>query len=257
MIRGTSNDVIGQIASTCGVDYLGTKTSDGQVWIQKNRKYNEYASAIADHGYIDGQSCMHLGYDIDNKLIYSNIVEKKNPTAVFLTSKYTQNTYTVTDFQVLNRSGLMNTISGYAEAIRDQSIFSTTSTLTDEVDVVRQTQKLMLHSDVYDAVTQSRVFFRPINAGNVHSNYQIAKYQNKRIANLYSLNVEVVVSQPTENVRLLDNVVYESKMQDGRNTAYSGNYIVTSRVIYIQGFNYNEKFELTRQGLNIAANSQK
>jgi hypothetical protein len=257
IIKGTSNEVIARIAEKCKLDYRGTKTTDSQLWAQKNKKYHEFAKTVTRHGYVDNESCMVLAYDLDDKLFYTNVSVKKEAVAKFFTARFDQNAYTVTDVQNKNRSGIMNNISGYAEGVRNQSLFNLNqSSLKDKVDAVKLSQKLMLHSDLYNLVNQSRVFFRPIDAGNVHSNYDAAAYQNKRIANLYAFNVEVTIAEPTKDVRLLDFVDFEAKTQDGQVAAMSGRYIVTSRVIYIQGINYNEKFELTRQGLNTTAESQ-
>jgi hypothetical protein len=255
-IIGTSDKVINTIADNCGIKYIGVKTSDSQEWWPKNRKNHEFAVDTAKRGYINDESCLQLAYDLDNVLIYANIAESKQPTGLFLTAKYAENSYNVTDFRIKNDSGLMNNLNGYAEDVRKQSLLSLDSELFDTVKLVRISQKIMMDSKIYNSIKQSRVFFRPIDSGSLHENYELAYYQNRRIAGTYALGIEVIVNQPTKNVKLLDCVEYTTMLQDGLVTAYSGKFIVTSRVIYIQGINYFEKLELTRQGLNSNAPTQ-
>ena len=256
-ITGSSNFVIESIANTCQITYAGTKTADSMTWIPMNKRYHQFAHDVASHGFVDEQSCMQLAYDLDDVLIYSNVAENKDVKKTFLTAKYDEKTYTVTDFQPKAKSGLMNAISGYAEEQHEQSILTLTPTVTNKASVKSLTSKLLMNKGIYNTINkQGKVFYRPINAGNTHENYWLAYYQNKRLSNLYSFGMDLVIAQPSTNVRLLDFINYEARLQDGQITAYSGKYLVTARVVYIQGNNYYEKFEVSRQGVNAPVETQ-
>ncbi len=256
-VIGSSDFILQSIANDCRINYKGTKTSDSMTWFPINKKYHEFAGEVAAHGFVNEQSCMQLAYDLDDVLIYANLAEDKAIKGFFLTAKYDENTYTVTDFQPKSKTGLMNAVSGYAEEMREQSILTITPDITNKAKVKSLTSRLMLNKNIHKTVDQQgQVYFRPIDAGNTHENYWSAYYQNKRLANMYGFGLDLVIAQPSEGVQLLDVINYEARLQDGQVTAYSGKYVVTARVIFIHGNNYFEKFEVCRQGINAVVESQ-
>jgi hypothetical protein len=108
---------------------------------------------------------------------------------------------------------------------------------------------LLVNTGVQQLVKQSRVSFEPLNAGNVHDNYERALYQNRRVSNLFSSGIEVSTAERT-NIQLLDTVQVSIDTPDQYMKVYSGTYRVASRVVYVVGNNYSEKFELFRRTLN-------
>lgn len=254
-IQGTSNYALSRIATICQIkNYIGTTTADNQLWISKNKQYREFARDIVDRGYVNDLSCMQLAFDLTGSLIYKNLSEKRTKVAQFLTSKYGKDSFIATDFSIHSQSGLMNSLTGYAEEVHAPSIG--TSDVFDKVQASKLTSKMMLNLDVKKAINRSRVSFCPINGGNTHTNYEKAYYQNLRLSNLFSFGLDIVTPDVTY-VSLLDFVAYESRIANtNRVSAYSGEYYVTSKAIYIQGVNYFEKLELARQGINAAAANQ-
>jgi hypothetical protein len=47
-------------------------------------------------------------------------------------------------------------------------------------------------------VVQNKVSFAPIDVGNVHDNYEQARYQNERLGNLFTYGVEFVTPRLVE-----------------------------------------------------------
>jgi hypothetical protein len=88
------------------------------------------------------------------------------------------------------------------------------------------------------------VRYSPIDPGNVHSDYEKALYQNRRLANLFQNRIDVVTPERT-TLGVLDYVNLTLDLS----TSYSPkrfnlDYWITSHVVYIHGNNYYEKFEL-------------
>lgn len=258
MTRGTSADVIESIATKCNFpNFFKTNTADYQVWIQRNMRYHEYASFIASHGYLNDNSCMQLAFDLSGNLIYKDVTDKRSVSEVFSTAKYQEGSLIATDFKVKNRSGLLNALSGYADEMLAPSVITGGSPdIFKTVPITKLTNKLMVNADIYNNVEKGRVLYAPVDCGNVHANYIKAKYQNARIASTYAFGLELITPQISK-VSLLDFIQFVSQQPGEKSdNAFSGTYLVTSRVVYIQGINYYEKIEAVRHGLNAAVNSQ-
>jgi hypothetical protein len=69
------------------------------------------------------------------------------------------------------------------------------------------------------------------------------------VSNLFSSGIEVSTAERT-NIQLLDTVQVSIDTPDQYMKVYSGTYRVASRVVYVVGNNYSEKFELFRRTLN-------
>jgi hypothetical protein len=257
LIKGTSAEVIGRIATRCGFpNYIKNDTADNQVWIQRNMRFHEFANFIARHGYASDSSCMQLAVDLSGALIYKNIIAKAQSVESFDTAKFGNSSLIATDYKMKNRSGLLNALSGYADATIKPSIMSGTVERIATVPVTKLTEKMMVNQAVYNAIEKSRVLFAPIDCGNVHPNYVKAKYQNERIAATYALSLELITPEVTQ-IKVLDFIDFLSRKTEEKNDkSYSGTYLVTGRVIYVQGINYYEKIEAVRHGLNATVTSQ-
>jgi hypothetical protein len=251
-IKGTSNFALNKIATTCQIaNYSGTPTADDQLWISKNKQYRTFAKDIMERGYVNETSCMQLAFDLNGTLIYKNLSEKRTKVAQFITSKYQSNSFIVTDFRIKSNSGFLNSVSGYADEVHAQSLG--TNDTFNKVTATPLTSRMMVNTDVNKTVARGRVSFAPIDGGNTHDNYEKAFYQNMRLSNLFSFGLEIVTPDVT-NLALLDYISYEAKIANKEKvSAYSGEYYITSKAIYIQGINYYEKFELVRQGIQTSS----
>ena len=86
-----------------------------------------------------------------------------------------------------------------------------------------------------------------IDFGNVHSNYERARYQNTRYNLLNSLTGEFLFPFQT-NWEPFDNFNL-ALTADLNSTQYNGEYTVQSKIISIQGTTYNEKIIAVKNGL--------
>jgi hypothetical protein len=242
--HGTSNDALQNLASTCSLKYSGTPTSDSQVWYSGNHQNHEWARMLAERGYKSTNSCMQLGLDLSATLVYSNVMEKSEPIARFSVGDPKPGYYLASDFLPASTAGSANHFSGYKESAVAQSVFTQgQQTLSDVSVFVPASTKLLVNDSVVSSVARGRVYFTAVDSGNVHSFYEKALYQNRRLTGLFNMRMELVTPMHT-NLKLLDTLEVVVDSKNKKQEAFSGNYRVASRVVYIHDMNYYEKLEL-------------
>lgn len=250
-VRGTSNDVLQQIASTCGLNYDGISTNDAQLWMPRNRTFGEFAYAIKRRGYVSDASYMELGVNPDGTMIYRDVTQLGAPQKTIVLGQLKDGAITAMDYLPHVKSGLNNKMTGYQNARYDQSMIEQqASTANSSVTIQIDSNAPLFNTQVQTLVQRGYQSFGGIDVGNTHSNYEKAFYQNLRIANSYSLDVEFLLYSPS-NLSLFDTFVFsvddEANKQDA---AYAGTYITVGRALAITGAQYSEKILGTRQGLN-------
>lgn len=248
-IRGTSHDVIKQIAHTCKLEFssLSTQTSDSMLWSGANRAYNEYARDIARHGYVDDKSQMVLGVDTEGVLKYMNINAIPKPTVrLGYVAQATSGPFVqITDFTPSNIAGNNNAIAGYQHDRHSQSLED--EKVHKKVTLDPDCKKPLINKKVRDEVGRGGVSYSPIDFGNTHENYERALYQNTRYNLLNNLAAEVLIGFQTD-MDLFDNFIYVPPAQL-KSDAYAGEYTISGKIIYIAGSSYNEKLITVKNGL--------
>jgi len=255
-IRGTSNDVLSQIASTCGIPYDGTSTSDAMLWMPRNRTFGEFAKKVAARGYASAGSYMVLGVDPIGGMKYKDVNNLPAPTAKIVLGQYEMGSFTATGYNPQAKSGLNNKMTGYKnQRVQQSMVAADTHTVHDQITFTPDSNAPLFNSAIPDKIQQGYKTFSAIDVGNVHPSYEQAVYQNMRFANLYSMSVEFLLSTPT-NLQLLDTFTFsvdtENQKQD---VAYAGVYTIAARAFLITGANYGEKLLGVRQGTNAAYTS--
>jgi hypothetical protein len=247
-ITSTSSGALQELATICGLSMVTQNTVDTQTWIPRNIPYFEWARQIAERGYRSERSCMQLALTPNKELRYRDLSDTPALSGGFVFPNPKSGYFSVTDFQPKSNSGTMNHQTAYQEKRVVQSAVATNpqeDLSSIGVTKVKAQDKLFLNSSVKNSVKQSRVRFSPIDAGNVHPNYERALYQNRRLSNLFTNVIEIVTPEATS----LDALDYVSLSLDfdlpASPALYNGNYWVSAKAIYIQGNNYYEKFELS------------
>ncbi len=250
-IQGTSNDVLQQIAGLCGLKYDGTATNDPQLWMPKNKAYRMFAKDIVSTGYVNDTSCMVAGVDLDATLRYKNVNALPKATKRIVAYRYEANAVTAVDVSLSASSGFNNAVTGYQNMRYVQSsIADDIHTQLQDLEFTRDSTAPLYNTTLKDKLGRGPVRFGPIDVGNVHENYERASYQNLRYRNLFSMGIEVLVSNIAD-FQLLEQVNFSAQKEDlNQNQMVSGDYTVSGHSIYVQGANYFEKLGLTRHGTN-------
>jgi len=249
--RGASNDVLQQVAQACGLKYSGTSTSDTQLWMQRNRTYGEFTRRVAAHGFINDKSYMVACVDLNGTLLYKDANNLPTAQLVVVANQLVDGAYTCMDASATAASGLNNKVTGYNYSHFDQSMAGATAqTEHATLAFTPDSRSPLFNTTMKNAAGRGMISYAPIDVGNTHEMYQRAKYQNRRYANLYNLDVEFLMPQPT-TLDLLKTYTFSSVDEnDRKDIANSGDYTVAARSILIQGTQYGEKIVGTRHGTN-------
>lgn len=255
---GTSSTALKEIATTCGLTYEGPATSDFQLWHPYNSKYSRFAKEIALSSWIDANSCMQLAVTRDKKMRLLNVSNFNNAASVELFSNRTTSSVSlpVTSINVLTKSGFLNGETGYQDTLIGQSLTTTVDQDISELVVRKNSATLSMNAGIKSQVEQARVRYAPIDVGNVSLNFHRARYQNARLAGYFSFGAEIVVPQLTD-ATVLDTVSCDMTKSDVNGVQdISGKFLVTSKVLYVQGLNVFQKIEVFRHGNNLPNNTQ-
>jgi len=254
-LEGTADNVLQQIASTCGLKYDGTPTNDSQIWVPRNRTYRAWAKDIADHAWVNDTSCMILGIDLDGTLRFKDVNNLPDAQIKIIGYTYASDALTATDLEVNAASGLNNVLSGYQNMRVSQSqITDDTHTVIKDLAFTPDVKTPHYNDALKQTLNRGAVRFSPIDAGNVHDNYEKASYQNLRYRNLLSFGLDALMVDATD-VPLIARVNLGLQVEgSAQDTSNSGNYTTTGHAIYVQGANYSEKIGMCRHGTNEIAN---
>jgi hypothetical protein len=250
-IEGTSQNVLKEIAQTCDLKFDGAATNDSMIWVPRNRTYRAWAKDIANHAWITDTSCMVLGVDLDGTMRLVDVNKKVDPEVKIVGYQFQKGSLTATDIQVSASSGLNNALTGYQNMRVAQSVTAENAhTVIKSLNWTPDVKTPHYNEDLKQKLGRGAVRFAPIDAGNLHLNYDKADYQNKRYRNLYSFGLDALMVTTT-GIQLGQKVSLALQVEElAQDTPNSGAYTTTSRAIYVQGANYSEKIGLARQGTN-------
>lgn len=253
-ITGSSSAVLSSIASTCGLKFNGITTNDTQLWMPRNRSYGMFAKKVASRGYVSDASYMIHCVDMTGTMQYQDVNNLPAPKAAIILNQMSTTAFTAIDVSAVAASGLNNQITGYWNTRYEQSTTNSTALTTahDTVQFEADSRSPLFNTAVKSDTSRGLMTYAPIDVGNVHSNYERAAYQNMRFANLYNMDVQFLMSTPT-NLDLLSTFTFSvTNEQDAQDTGYAGNYAVSARAIYIKGATYAEKLIGSRHGTNFS-----
>jgi hypothetical protein len=251
-IRGTSTDVLSQIASRCGLKFNGVTTNDSQLWMQRNRTYGEFALQIKRRGYASDSSYMELGVNPDGTMSYVDVQSLPDPTQTVVLGQYMQGGITAVDYVPHASSGLPNKMTGYQNTRFDQSIVgSSLSSPNSQVSFTPDSKSPLFNTTIQSTIARGYQSYGGLDVGNVHANYEKAIYQNRRFANTYSLSVEFLIQTPT-TFRLFDTFTFSVDQEvNKQDVAFAGIYTVAGKTLAITGAQYSEKILGVRNGTNL------
>lgn len=242
--RGTSSDVLSQIAAECGLGYVGAATNDLQYWLQRNMPYSTFAKYIAAHAYASDTAHLVLGVDLNGRMKFQDVRGIK-PTAKVAYQSETQDAFVAQFFQPTTSSGVANAVNGYSDMRITQSVL-TDSEIFDQMTFKPDSKKVLINPKVRAQVGQSNVTFGPLDFGNVHPNFEKAKYLSSRFNAVAALGAQFLFNSVTELDLLTRFTFSTSATSPGE---YDGVYTVANRIIYVESSTYAEKIIAVKDGI--------
>jgi len=250
IINNTASGALKEICNKTGLTFVGPETADQQLWIPYNRKYKDFARYITSRSFVEDGSCMQSAVNFNKQFRLVDVSKfEKLPTKQTFNNAPTSGQSQIADWNLLNRSGFLNSVSGYADSNVSQSVLKD-DVIIDATKVVKNTAKLMMSEAVRKAVGQNRVIHAPIDVGNVNANYQKGIYQNQRLGNLFNTGLEFITPDyvDADLMEVVNCVVSRPGAQGVTNI--SGRYMITSKVYYVSHNSFTQKLEVFRHGLN-------
>lgn len=253
--EGTSAEALSQLAKTCGLKSLCSKTTDHQIWYNFAQTRASFAEDVAVHGYNNGSSCMFRALTSQGVLLYKDVFYELNHTKPKITfglnsieqSKSSTRHINVRDFRDISSSGMMNTYVNYGWTFVEHSLTGKQK-INNALPVKMRNPFLPINADVKKIVGNSKIeYCKMLDCRNTHANYNKAYYENIRGRALLSNKITILIEE-VSGVNLLDIVEFRSLNEDGNKNNASGSYFVTAivPVVAASGSYYAEKLELCR-----------
>ncbi len=254
-LKGTSTEALKQIASVCGLLPAMQNTNDYQLWTPPiSASYAVFASYITKRGFANNFSCMQSGISTRGIFIYRDIMASKPDGVIYtkqqkVSKELNARDHVAISFDVNQVMGLNNATGGYSTYIVPQPIHKALDTVK-EVSVKSNVKAPLINTTIKKAIGRQKYIHLPIDAGNAHDLTANALNQNKRLAKLFTSNLEVVIHEPTAYT-LCDSFMLSAVEDNGEpNYTDSGTYTITDRIIYIDRGHYYEKLLACRIGTN-------
>lgn len=268
-VRGTSDSVIGAMASRAGLTYSGPPACDDvQTWLNVNKTRSAFSEDVAIRGYGSGQTCMYRLLTMDYEVRYRDLfaVLKQPPKWSFL-----QNTpadaakatpVVVRETQDASASGFATHMMNYGQKQYEHSLNEAGQMSNLTLDAPLLGKALPVNADVRGQIAErgAKVNYtgfdtgtEPAPASNLHQNYEKAFYQNMRFLGLFSERVVLLSDECTE-VTTFDCAEYQHANQDNQtfkpSAQLGGNWLVGGKTQWIKaGHKFSEVYYLYRAAL--------
>ena len=249
-----SSGAIGAVVSALGLGFEGVSTTDAMNWLPNNRPIAQWLRHVADHGYISGNSAMHLAMGSRGDgiwtMLYKDIIAQaqQSPIVRIVTEGYdSASDISAMGMSSRSHSGTLNAIGGYNQQSYQVGIDGLIKSLTNVV-VNMSAVNLDMSSVVKSAITALPFIVEKIERGNTHENYMKSKYQNERLKQTFTGFVSVLTRNYT-NLRIMDPVQLVSYINGQVNQTISGKYVVHSRTQHASNTFYRELLVLGTQGV--------
>lgn len=271
--KGTSESVLKQVASKCGLRFTGPSSIDGrapndsQTWLNVCSNRAKFMMEVTRHGWIDDHSGLSSAVTSYGELRYRDLIALINTPIDRVQFVFSHNSlpsssddkkksYIVKEARDRSSAGVMSAWQNYGST-RAQNMLEGEHEISKELQVKMPGNYLPINKSVADQVDRSRIEYAPLDCGNVHKKYEIAKYQNIKLNALFSEKMSLLVDVVTE-VELYDVVVYRQEDADLRQPVKNTDiYIVVGKTLVVSGGAfYAERIELARMSLTMKGTAE-
>lgn len=243
--KGTSGNVIQQLAGQAGLQAVIDSSSDAMTWLTNNKTLAGMAAHVRSRAWASSTSGFILGVRDDKKAIFRNV---DNILSGGLGAIFGETGIPVLDNKIKGKATMANNVAGYGAT----SIAIDPAKAFQEFNKVATTLingRTGISSEIQGVVGSlgGRVFQQILNSGNVHEKFYEALHQNKRVLSTFARDVDVLVDQ-LSGVNLLDNALLDLRSNSyNKLDRVNGRYAISAFNRVIQGNRYMERLTLTSQ----------
>jgi hypothetical protein len=256
-IKGTTNEVLSQVATKCGLAYTGTPTDDSQNWINFGTTAPFFVQNLVDHGYVNDTSCMMVACNGNKQLIYRNLTESiaktENVDDFYINVRNPGQDIQTNQCIIYTNSGFRNMWNGLTFKRKFDGICGESFLDKLKIDKAKKSKYLSMNNDIRATIDYSRTDTTDFNVGNVHNNYFKAAYNNLRRRGLFSIYADILLLEEGTVATLLDQVYLHSEniRYPDKPTEEDGKWIVLSITRVLRGgMVYGEKLTLMKPYIN-------
>lgn len=258
IIRGTSSEALKQIADECAFAFNSPQTADSMIWQPVNQRLINFARHIIEGAYVSDESMMTGRITLDGEMRVRNLAVAQPTKGLF---GYSEGTVPVFGFQPEPQSQV-NLHGGYKQVMVKPSTDGSDTTLKDMPLVVEEVSlnrnpklaKLNPNGSVKHLVKSHTL--------NEHANYARAVYNNQRANFLFSMRSKLLLNNIITNMSAMDTITLamsnkvDPTPNKDMNTVYDGDWVMSSKSIFVEDGQYYERFTLMRMGLGVEMHSK-
>jgi hypothetical protein len=259
--EGTTSQVMKTLAAKSGLSYSGPEefngkhTNDNQIWRNIAKSRASFMRQLWLNGFIDPGSCMNATVTSKGELRYRNLndlvnVDKNQINYSFFLNQEEKNSpiknkYAVREAVDRSEAGLSNAWMNYGHS-RTSTNLSGNDEKFEKIQLPSQAASVAVNSKVSQAVKNSRVDYSNLDCGNVHINYEQAKYQNTRLNSLFNQKLSILIDDVSD-CDLFEPVLFHQEDEDRRESKNNGVYFLNGKTIAVTEESvYCERLELVR-----------
>ena len=255
-ITGSATSAVKEIANQVGFNLINNvSTNDVMQWLPGRKTWNGFAELLANHGWANETSALHIGVDMAKNLHFHDITQlfSKGDIKMCLfhgepPKKVNVPLRLVSEYKAENHSGMQNNTFGYGLRMPETNLLSGEIKKLVNVKAMTVNNLIDMSSSVLKSIgSRGRLDIPRISVGNSHDNFITAKHQNLRIKSTYS-QVLNVLTEGCSGLTLFDMVQFSSVSNTQTDDSVSGIYCVTGISSAIKGRRFKEKLVLTSSG---------
>lgn len=261
---GASSDVFKQVATDFKLDNDIDPTNDYQLWASGSNNLYKHLNTISRFGWINETSAMFWCFNRRKKLLYKNLTTlfrnkpQQNWTFLQLPRAYSakEKVYGYSSARLTTTAGTENLLhEGYGGDDKYFDLLSYQWKYPAAKKVVAESNLINISKELSQGLSTN---WYPLDTGNFHKNYWLARKQNARILSTYStyivLQCEYLMNYQIGQV--VNFVLMDSQDETNVIKMATGNYIITDIDIHITTQAVTSTLKLAMQGLNGQATSR-
>lgn len=253
VIRGTSREAFEIIANKCGLVLDCPVTSDRMLWQPVNQRLINFARYILRGAYIKDDSLMTGRIRLDGIMKIVDVTTLESSKGLF---GFGQGAIPAYGFLPLSNP-TENIHGGYRQELAAPNMYGVYDSIID-IEMEQKETSLNRNPKLASLSNFGSVKYGAVSHdANSHDNYNRAVYNNSRLDKLYSMKASLALTSVITNLDALDVLTLDNKTTtDGTAsgtsaTQYDGDWLISSKSLYIENSQYFERFNLMRSGLNL------
>lgn len=256
--HSTAKDALARICKTCGLVLDCPVTSDLMRWQPVNQRLINFARYILNGAYISDESMIAGRVRLDGIMKIRDLTNLGTSIGLFGFAPGAVPAYGFMPTSGANE----NLHGGYKQEFAMPDMFGVYDTI-NSMDMTLTETSLNRNPKIADLANFGAVKYGEFgHKQNYHAKYHRAIYNNNRMEKLFTMRSMLALNNAITNIDGMDVITLDNKTTtDGTvngetATSYDGDWIVSSKSIYVENNQYFERFSLMRSGLNIDMHSK-